>query len=352
MEFLSSLILPIIFIVIGVITGMIFEKFILTKLKKMSIKTKWKGDEILISALPGFTFFWFTCGGLYLALLNLNLTANNQILLQKILLSITVFSVTLFLAKAFSDLVKFYSKNTEGILPSSSIFANLTKIIIFIIGLLIILQSLGISITPILTALGVGGLAVALALQDTLSNLFSGLQILVSNQIRPGDYVKLDNGEEGHVIDVTWRNTTIRALANNMIVVPNSKLASTTIINYHQPGKEMGFSVQASVSYESDLEKVEAIALKVAQEIMQKVPGAVSDFQPVIRYHTFGESSINFSIVLRIKEFTDQYLLKHELIKLLHQRFQAEQIEIPFPIRTIHLKKIQAKQIADTKRDA
>ncbi len=343
MEILSTLLLPIIFIVGGIIAGIIFEKFILTRLKKVSAKTKWKGDEIFITALNGFTFFWFTCGGLYLALLNLNLRTTNQILLQKILLSAVIFSVTLFLAKTSSDLVKFYSKNTEGILPSSSIFANLTRILVFVIGLLIILQSLGISITPILTALGVGGLAVALALQDTLSNLFSGLQILVSNQIRPGDYVKLDNGEEGHVIDVTWRNTTIRALANNMIVVPNSKLASTTIVNYHQPGKEMGFSIQASVSYNSDLDYVEQIAIKVAQEIMQQVPGAVTDFEPVIRYNSFGESSINFSVVLRIKEFTDQYLLKHELIKLLHRRFKEEGIEIPFPIRTIHLKTDQEK---------
>jgi small-conductance mechanosensitive channel len=207
------------------------------------------------------------------------------------------------------------------------------------IGVLIMLQSLGISITPIITALGVGGLAVALALQDTLSNLFSGLQILISRQLRPGDYIRLDTGEEGYVADITWRNTTIRALPNNMIVVPNAKLASSIIVtNYYMPEQEMSVLVQVGVAYESDLEKVEKVTIEVAKEVMKEVPGGVPEFEPFTRYHTFADFSINFSVILRAKEVVDQYLIKHEFVKRLHRRYLKEGIQIPFPIRTIHMK--------------
>ncbi|MDI6784396.1 MAG: mechanosensitive ion channel family protein, partial [bacterium] len=209
----------------------------------------------------------------------------------------------------------------------------------FLIGLLVILQTLGLSITPILTALGVGGLAVALALRETLSNLFSGLHILASKQIKPGDYVKLDSGEEGYITDITWRNTTIKTLANNMVIVPNSKLASAIITNFHLPENNVKVYIPVGVSYTSDLEKVEKVTVEVAKEIMQEIPGGVPEFDPVIRYSEFADSSIKFTVVMYAKDFIDQYLIKHEFIKRLHKRYITEGIEIPFPIRTVYMKK-------------
>jgi small-conductance mechanosensitive channel len=259
-------------------------------------------------------------------------------LVYKLLLAIVIFSVTLALARITAGFSNIYAGKAKGTLPSTSIFTNIAKLTVFTIGILIILQSLGISITPILTALGVGGLAVALALQDTLSNLFAGLHIIVSKQVKPGDYVKLDTGEEGYVTDITWRNTTIRALPNNIIVVPNSKLASVIITNYYLPEQEMAVLVQVGVSYDSDLEKVERVTIDVAKEVMREVQGGVPGFDPFIRYHTFSDFSINFTVILRAKEFVDQYLIKHEFVKRLHRRYNEEGIEIPFPIRTIHMK--------------
>ena len=214
-----------------------------------------------------------------------------------------------------------------------------TRIIVFIIGILIILHSLGISITPILTALGVGGLAVALALQDTLSNLFAGLHIILTRQIKPGDYIKLETGEEGYVVDITWRNTTIRELPNNYIIIPNLKLAQAIVKNHYLPDREISVTVQLGVSYDSDLEKVERVTIEVAKEVMMEVPGGIPEFQPFIRYHTFGDFSINFTVIMRCREFTDQYLIKHEFIKRLHKRYKDEGIIIPFPIRTVYINK-------------
>jgi small-conductance mechanosensitive channel len=334
----TQLFLPLALIVGGFILGIIFEKIILTKLKEVAGRTKWKGDEVIIVALRRMTILWFIIAGIYGATLTIQMSPRLLDPLHKILLVLAISSGTIFLARLAGGFVKLYATRAEGVLPSTSIFINLTKILVFFIGILIILQSLDIPITPLLTALGISGLAVALALQDTLSNLFSGLHILVSRQIRPGDYVKLDTGEEGYVTDVTWRNTTIRAIPNNMIIVPNSKLASAIITNYYRPKKEMAVLIQVGVSYDSDLAKVEKVTIEVAKEIMKEVPGGIAEFEPFIRYHTFADFSINFTVILRAREYVDQYLIKHEFIKKLHKRYSDEGIEIPYPIRTVYMR--------------
>ncbi|MCK4328700.1 mechanosensitive ion channel [candidate division WOR-3 bacterium] len=336
---LIQFIIPASIIVGALILGFIFEKFILTRIRKIAKRTRWSYDEIIIGSLRGVSILWFVLAGIYVAILRTSIRPDILNILQKILLVIIIISGTIVLARLASGFVNVYSKKTEGLLPQSSIFVNITRILVFVIGILIILQSLGVSITPLITALGIGGLAVALALQDTLSNLFSGLQILISRQVKPGDYIQLETGQEGYVTDVTWRNTTIRALPNNMVIVPNSKLASTIVINYNQPAREMSVIVQVGVSYDSDLAKVERVTIDIAKEVMEEVHGGVSEFTPFIRYHTFDDFSINFSVIMRVREFLDKYILKHEFIKKLHKKYNEEGIEIPFPIRTIHMNK-------------
>jgi small-conductance mechanosensitive channel len=207
--------------------------------------------------------------------------------------------------------------------------------VVMIIGLLVIFQTMGIQIGPMLAALGVGGLAVALALQDTLANFFSGLQVVASKQIRPGDYVRLDSGQEGVVTDISWRSTTLRMPRNHFIIVPNIKLAQAIVSNFTVPEREIGMAVTVGVGYGSDLVRVERVALEVLREVAGRVEGAVREFEPLVRFHTFADSSINMDLIIRSREFTDQGLLKHELIKAIQARFAREGIEIPFPIRTI-----------------
>jgi small-conductance mechanosensitive channel len=338
-DFVVHFILPLSAVVLGFLFGWIIEKFIIRKIKEMALRTKSEVDDIIVGSIHGAVIFWFTAAGIYIAILNLPVGPLLISHLIKILSVIIISSFVIVAARMSVELIKVYTNRMSDVLPSASIFMNLTRLLIYGLGLLIILQTLGISITPILTALGVGGLAVALALQPTLSNLFAGLQILISRQLKPGDYVKLDTGEEGYVVDITWRNTTIRALPNNMVVVPNSKLASTTIItNYYLPEQEMAVLVQVGVGYDSDLQKVERATIEVAREVMREVPGGVPEFEPFTRYHTFADFSINFSVIMRAKEYVDQYLIKHEFIKRLHTRYQQEGIEIPFPIRTVYMK--------------
>jgi small-conductance mechanosensitive channel len=203
------------------------------------------------------------------------------------------------------------------------------------IGILIFLDLLGISITPLLASLGIGSLAVALALQDTLGNFFSGLYISVDRPVAPGDFVKLESGQEGYVTDVGWRNTRIRLLSNDTVIIPNTKLIGSTITNYYLPAKETAVLMQVGVHYDSDMDKVERVVSEVGNEVMRTVQGGVPEFKTFIRFHTLGEYSVNFTVILRAKEFTDNYLIKHEFIKRLNARFKKEGIIIPYPTRTV-----------------
>ena len=326
-----------IYIIGGFVVGFVFEKIVLAELRHIAKKTPWKGDNVIINSLRGMVIIWLLIAGIYGAILSTPMSPSLLAHLKQILLVVVILSGTLVIARMTSGLVSIYVQREDVPLPSTSIFRNLTKLLIFLIGVMVILQSLGISITPILTALGVGGLAAALALQPTLANLFSGLQIIAAKELHPGDYVKLDSGEEGYVADITWRNTIIRALPNNMIIVPNSKIASTIVTNYYQPEQETAVLIQVGVSYDSDLKKVEKVTIEVGAEIMKEVEGGVPEFEPFIRYHTFDDFSINFTVILRTKEYVGNYLIKHEFIKRLHERYDKEGIVIPFPIRTVYM---------------
>lgn len=336
---LREYLLPVAFLAGGVIGGLIVEKIVLYELRKLTNRTKGELDNLAIRSLHGMPLLWLTLAGIYGAINNVDMRPGLLSFLQQALLVAAIASLTWATARFLVGFVNHYSAKVGGPLLSTSMFANLTRIIVFIVGGLIILQSLGVSVTPLLTALGVGSLAVALALQDTLSNLFAGIHIIASQQVRPGDYVQLDSAQEGYVTDITWRYTTIRALPNNMVIIPNSKLASAIVTNFYNPETQMAVRVPVGVSYASDLDRVEEISLAVARETMREVPGGIPDFEPVLRFHTFGESSIDFNVIMRCREFTDQFVVRHEFVKRLHRRYRAEGIEIPFPIRTVHLQK-------------
>lgn len=208
----------------GLLLGLICEKVLLSQLQRLAVKTKWQIDDIIIQSMRGVVYPWFVIGGFYWGLRWLTLRPEVAAIADKSLFIALVLLATFMVSRLTLAVINYFNHQVDGVLPNSSLISNLARIMVFIGGFLMILQSLGVSITPILTALGVGGLAVALALQDTLANLFAGVHVLLSRQIRPGDFVKLESGEEGYVADITWRNTTIRMLPNNLVIIPNSKI--------------------------------------------------------------------------------------------------------------------------------
>jgi small-conductance mechanosensitive channel len=279
--------------------------------------------------------WWTALIGIWVAAGYWPLTPEARLLVDRAVFVLGAFSITAAAATISTQLVDSYGTVIAPALPVSSLTRNIAWAAIVVLGLLVILNGLGLSITPMLTALGIGGLAVALALQEPLANFFAGVFITLAGQIRLGDYVKLDSGEEGYVADFSWRSTRLRMLANNLVVVPNAKLAQAIVVNHHLPSQDLAVLVEVGVDYASDLAHVEHVVIDVGREVMTQVPGGVPEFQPFIRYHTFGDSSIDFTVILRAREFVDQYLIKHEFIKRLHVRFEREGVTIPFPIRTL-----------------
>jgi len=335
-EELLWMLTPLVILVITVVSGYILRNFLLSRLNRLAAKTKTEIDDLFISSIRNPFIIWFVILGVYFALKASELPVGATSIINRVLIVIGIFSVTLMVANIISRLIKVYAGKIETALPVTSLTQIIARIVIFTVGLLVILNTLGISITPILATLGIGGLAVALALQDTFSNIFSGFYLVIAKQIRPGDYIKLDSGEEGYVIDINWRTTQIRMLSNNMILVPNEKITKVIVTNFYLPNKELAVLVNLGVHHKSDLKLVEKITSEVAGEVMKSVPGGVPEFEPFIRYNAFSDSAINFTVILRAKEFVDQYLIKHEFIKQLHERYRKEGILIPYPIRAIN----------------
>ncbi len=334
---------PVVVFAVVLLAGYIIIKIIFARVTKWAQKTKSQFDDIILDSIKAPFIVWSAMVGLYFAIGFASLPQTVTDISGKVLLVLGIFSVTMTISSIAANMVQLYSQKTNGVLPGTSLTKNIGRIIIFTIGVLVILNTLGISITPMLATLGVGGLAVALALQETLSNLFSGFHILMARQIRIGDYVKLETREEGYVIDINWRTTKIRMLSNNVVLIPNAKLAQAIIVNYYLPEKEMAVLVDLGVHYKSDLKKVEKITCEVAKEVMKEVSGGVPGFEPFIRYNTFADFRINFTVILRAREYVDQYLIKHEFIKRLHERYKKENINIPYPIRATNYEQEGAK---------
>ncbi|WP_303673464.1 mechanosensitive ion channel family protein [Vampirovibrio chlorellavorus] len=331
---------PVLYVAIGTAAGFLAERIMRNATHRLlsRVYPAMNGslDRMLSGLLPWLFGLWGSYGATYQMPF---LSAESLEIVRKALFIVAMLIAIRFFGRVSVALTRFYLDHTQALkaLPNTSIFENIIRLLVFLCGSIVLLQSLGISVLPLITALGVGGLAISLALQDTLANMFAGIQMILARQIKVGDFVRLESGQEGFIQDIGWRNTVIRQLSNNLVLVPNAKMSSTIITNFALPIPEMSTLVEVSVGYASDLQQVERVIQSVAKEVLQRTLGAVIDFDPFIRYHTFGESGIGLTVILRIQGFEDQYAVKHEFIKALHARFQAEGIEIPFPRRVVHL---------------
>ena len=296
-------------------------------------ESTWK--YVLIRSMQGVPIFFSFIIGLYWAIDAVEISPTVTKLLSYLLFTSNVFSITRVLARTVDGVVTMYFERSGRNLPKTTLLNSILIGIIYAMGLLVILQYYGISIAPILTAAGVGGMAVALALQETLANIFSGLHLILSKQLRIGDYIRLGSGEEGRVTDITWRFTTIIPLgASNTIVIPNKTIAGANITNFSLPTQNINISVPVGIAYDSDLAAVERITIETAKEVLARVddnPNA----NPLVRYTAFGDSSINFNVILPSSMFDHQGVIQHEFIKALTERYRTEGIDIPYPIRTI-----------------
>ncbi len=259
---------------------------------------------------------------------------------ERISISLVIVFATIAVARSGSHILQWYSdtvaKRTKSTLDDNfaPLIHRVLTIGIYIGGILILLNSLDIPISPMLTSLGLSGLAVALALQPTLESFFAGLQVLTDRVVTVGDYVELE-GLEGYVIEIGWRSTRIQTTQRNLVIVPNSRLVSAIITNYDAPVREISVIIEAGVSYESDLEQVERVSLEVMNAVIEESNDAVKNRVPHFGFDSFGDSNINFWVWHYAKSKAAAKRLTSLIIKRLHQRFVEEGIEMNYPVRKV-----------------
>ncbi|MBS3748698.1 MAG: mechanosensitive ion channel family protein [Candidatus Thermoplasmatota archaeon] len=274
--------------------------------------------------------------GLYLSLQSLSIFEHYRQQLTDIFFIIITLLIAFIITRVSAISLGVFLKIRKGLERTPHLINNFFSIIIYLLAIIVILGYFKLDITPLIAGVGVGALAIGLALQSTLSNFFAGLHIVSDQPIRMGDFIELDKDTIGFVEDIGWRSTRIKTMTDNLLIVPNAKLADSTILNYSMPKQTMSLWVPCGVAYESDLQKVEEVTLEVAKEVQQTFPGAVKDFEPLFRFREFGDSNIDFIAILRVEQPMKRYVLRNEFIKKLKKRFDQENIEISWPIRKIY----------------
>jgi len=268
--------------------------------------------------------------GFWLAFSHLSRASQNKFpdVVGKGFAILSILLVTVFLGRLIGRFIGFYTASDNTRISSSSIFTNLVKAIIYIIGVAIILSQLGVSLTPLITTLGIGGVAIGLALQPTLGNLFAGIQIVSSHQIEPGDFVRLASGDEGTVEDVTWSNTTIRKVTSELIVVPNSVLGQEPVINFSRNNHQHTLVVPGMVVAGTDVLRLERVVREVANEVMLNSHYTYKGASPNFRLTATTSGGISFNTILPIISYRSEPVVRSEFLELLVERFAAEGIEM------------------------
>jgi small-conductance mechanosensitive channel len=255
------------------------------------------------------------------------LYARTPLWIDRLTVLLAVLSVTMFAARLAGWLIRAYLSKDTVAAPGGSIFANLARMIIWAVGLTIMLGALKVEIGPLVASLGVAGLAVSLGLQDTIANFFSGLQITTSRQIQPGQYIRLSTAEEGTVLDVTWRNTTLRSPSNDLVIVPNSVIARSQITNFTANSEEHTVAIPFTIAYGSDLDRIKEVAAAVATEVRDELDGAVKDFEPACRFRALGADGVSAAVTIRVERYQERLPIVSELVQRLHARFAEAGIE-------------------------
>lgn len=331
--------LPMFLFAVFFVIGLIVRKLLFRILDHWSQKTTNTIDDAIVNSCRFPSFFWIMLLAVYFCL-KFSALSEHTILISKKTIEVTlIFSMAMAISGILRSTIQDYGSKFGEHVSFTSLTQNLSSIVVLSLSFLMIMNVMGVSVPSIITAFGIGGLAVALAAQDTLTNLFSGIYLVGARNVKPGDYIRLDTGEEGYIFDISLRVTKIKTYQNNVIIIPNQKLAAAIITNYHLPEKNMTLMLPISVSYNADPEKVCEMILDETRKASHEVQGLIDHAEPFIRFVPgFGDSSLNFTLFCQISEFMDHFLAEHELRMRIFKRFRQEGIEIPFPQRVVHLK--------------
>lgn len=314
----------------------LFQGILIHYFHKLTQRTETDIDDVIIKISSRPLFFLILLAGAFFSAETLTVLDLYEVWVDGIFFVLAVLITSWMAARIFSFLSTRWFQEHRDVEGTPALVNIIVSVLIYLGAFIVILSYFNVEITPVVAALGVGGLAIGLALQDTLGNIFAGIHILSDQPIRVNDIVEI-KGEDlvGTVEDIGWRSTRIRTFTNNLVIVPNNKIANSMLTNFQFPGDPMRCIVECGVDYGSDLEKVEKIAMKVGRKL-QKEDYGDKDWEPLTRFHTFGDNNINFRMILQASNRGNTFLMIHEYMKALKKAFDKEGIEISWPVRKLY----------------
>ena len=341
---LSAALVFVVFLIASGVANVVMRVF-LTRLTRLTPGTL---DEELLKVVRGPVVLFIVLSGLFLALLILtNLESPRYALIagfddqiRRAWLVVVIAEVAYLLYHLLDATMTWYiqsvAQTTETQLDDRLLppLKRIMPLLVYSLGFLMALSVLNIPISPILAGLGIGGLAVALAVQPTLANFFAGTYVVTEGELNVGDYIELQGGPSGYVVEVGWRSTKIRSMYNNLVIIPNSQMANSIVTNYYSPEPSMNVLVYCGVSYDSDLNVVENVVREASQTLVNESEYAV-DGEPWFGFDEFGDSNISFWVFVQAKDRLGSFYLTSDLVKVIHSRLTAEGIEINYPVRKL-----------------
>ena len=286
-------------------------------------------DDVAVPLVRRYLLPIVVIAALHMTLSALTLPRNLQRVLTHVL-SVATLALGLYLtAQILLALLGRLTRRSEAGRRVSDDLLTVARVTLFILSVAILLDNLGVRVTALLTTLGVGTLAVALALQDTLTNFFAGLYLHADRPLRVGDVIRLDTGHEGTVAHMGWRSTRLRTRTNNTIVVPNDRLSKAIITNYSLPDPRLSFALTVTVPYGADVDRVERLLVEAAERARAQAPGLLAEPPPAARLVPgFHEAGLQFSLTVWLRDVSDQEAaedaIRHQLLAL----FRAAEVTV------------------------
>lgn len=341
----TDLVISGVILVAAVLIAVLFSIVVFPRLLRLSIMSGANFDVKTVASARLPLAALIILSGLYLALIALSPPPTVQVVVNKVSAVVAVAIGAVLINGVSSALLHWLQSYLHRSDPYPHRSANRAfpvvrrAVLAFIVSaaVMVSLDIFGINISPLVAGLGIAGLAVALALQPTLGNLFAGTYVVGEGVVDVGDYIEMSNGISGYVEDVSWRSTRLRTFTDNLVVVPNTLFAETIITNYSKPGEPLNMVVPCGVAYGNDLTRVEEISLEVMNGILEQHPGAESGAELVFHYEAFSESSINFYMIIRAQDRLAGFAVRSELIKRIHSRFADEGITINYTVPKLQI---------------
>lgn len=320
--------------------GAAFNFLLRSVLKRLVKGTATALDDILVDISAKAVPFWILLSILFVVL---EIAGESQRRLQRIggtfITVAFILSLFWFVSALVLKVMENWALRNEGFRPAHPPLRFVLRAGMTVIGGLTVLTYLGVQVVPLLATLGVGGLAVALALRDTLENFFAGLHIMADRPLAEGDTILIhETGDTGVVMKVGWRSTRIRNSDNNILVVPNLKLSSGIVTNLSAQDASVFVRIQVGVAYGSDADRVREVLLDEVRAAAPGIPGLAAAPAPEAWLHPgFGPSSLDFTIRVAVERADLSIPVQDALRRAILRRLGAEGIAIPFPTTTVEI---------------